>query len=411
MDRLLVFQTLTMPGDEVVRPPADLDSDHRDPMLKAGWPKMAFIEHSLAGDPTNWWAPNHACVEALLRSSGLRVASCPGTRSTCVKPITPRRNPAAASIATSSTPPPAGPAPVRIRTLMTRRRRRVRPCSDRCVSVDVHASAPFPSAAPPPGRLRRALQFAAPHRRAVVAIMLLTLALSAVGAAAATPEQTRRERVLPNQWARIYSRFNEVLSGIVTVRSFAMEEMEKRRFLADVAAANQTIIRGIRTDSSFGAAGNLLVALARIAAIFVGGVIVIHGEMTVGTLVAFLGYVGGLFGPVQRLTGIYQTIQRASVSLDEIFAILDVQEHLGDTPYAEEVTEVRGHVEFDHVSFSYEQAGRPLLQNVAFTVAPGRRSPSSDPVAPARRRSWRSSCASTIRSMAPSASMAAICAG
>ncbi len=42
-------------------------------MNESGWPAMAFIEHRLAGDPTNWWAPNHACVEALLRSSGFRI--------------------------------------------------------------------------------------------------------------------------------------------------------------------------------------------------------------------------------------------------------------------------------------------------------------------------------------------------
>ena len=205
-----------------------------------------------------------------------------------------------------------------------------------------------------------------------LALLVLAFApLPALIAAAATPEQTRRERTLLDQWARIYSRFNEVLSGIVTVRSFAMEDMEKQRFLNDVAAANRTVIRGVRTDSSFGAAGNLLVALARIAAIFLGGVIVIRGEMTVGTLVAFLGYVGGLFGPVQGLTGIYQTIKKASVSLDEIFAILDVQEHLGDAPDAEEVNDVTGRVEFDQVSFRYEQTGRPLLDRLSFVAEPG----------------------------------------
>ena len=205
-----------------------------------------------------------------------------------------------------------------------------------------------------------------------LALLVLAFApLPALLAAAATPEQTRRERALLDQWAKIYSRFNEVLSGIVTVRSFAMEDMEKQRFLNDVAAANRTVIRGVRTDSGFGAAGNLLVALARIAAIFIGGIIVIRGGITVGTLVAFLGYVGGLFGPVQGLTGIYQTIKKASVSLDEIFAILDVHEHLGDAPDAQEVTDVRGSVEFENVSFRYEQSGRPLLDRISFSAAPG----------------------------------------
>ena len=75
--RLMVFQTFTIPGENEYPVPADQDFDDRSPMLRADWPKMAFIEHSLAGDPTNWWAPNHAGVQAMLRSSGLEVIACP----------------------------------------------------------------------------------------------------------------------------------------------------------------------------------------------------------------------------------------------------------------------------------------------------------------------------------------------
>jgi tRNA (mo5U34)-methyltransferase len=74
----LVVQTLTMPGDERHGAPANLSIDERDEMLRPGWPAMAFIEHELAGDPTNWWAPNAACVEAMLRSCGLEIAAQPG---------------------------------------------------------------------------------------------------------------------------------------------------------------------------------------------------------------------------------------------------------------------------------------------------------------------------------------------
>ncbi len=77
--RLLVFQTLTMPGDEVFEgATADREIWDRDAFAMPGWPKMAFIEHAFAGDPTNWWAPNHAGVEAMLRSCGLRVTARPG---------------------------------------------------------------------------------------------------------------------------------------------------------------------------------------------------------------------------------------------------------------------------------------------------------------------------------------------
>jgi tRNA (mo5U34)-methyltransferase len=74
--RLLVFQTLTMPGQEVLG--GDRDFDDRQPFCDPGWPKMAFIENCLANDPTNWWAANHAGVLAMLRSSGLRFLGRPG---------------------------------------------------------------------------------------------------------------------------------------------------------------------------------------------------------------------------------------------------------------------------------------------------------------------------------------------
>lgn len=76
--RQFVFQTLTLPGLDAVVPPEDQGLDAREVMLAPGWPKMAFIEKSLGGDPTNWWAPNHACVESMLRSTGLRVVARPG---------------------------------------------------------------------------------------------------------------------------------------------------------------------------------------------------------------------------------------------------------------------------------------------------------------------------------------------
>jgi ATP-binding cassette subfamily B protein len=202
-------------------------------------------------------------------------------------------------------------------------------------------------------------------------IVMCFVPVPAVIAAWAGPEQNRRERVLLDRWSRIYSRFNEVLSGIVTVRSFSMEDAEKKRFLREVNAANQVVIRGVGLDTGLGAATNLVVAFARIAALALGGMLVIEGRITVGTLIAFLGYVGGLFGPVQGLTGIYQTIQKAYVSLDEIFSILDIQEHLGDAADAIELSQVHGTVAFENVEFRYEQLERPILNGINLEVKPG----------------------------------------
>ncbi|MGB3610543.1 MAG: TIGR04290 family methyltransferase [Cellvibrio sp.] len=66
----MVFQTMTMPGDEVFPAEENYSLAQREVMNHPGWPKMAFIEHRVENDPTNWWAPNHAAIEAMLRAAG-----------------------------------------------------------------------------------------------------------------------------------------------------------------------------------------------------------------------------------------------------------------------------------------------------------------------------------------------------
>ncbi len=188
----------------------------------------------------------------------------------------------------------------------------------------------------------------------------------------AAPVQVAREKTLMDRWAKIYSRFNEVLSGIVTVKSFAMEECEKQRFLTEVREANGVVTRGVGQDSVVTASQNGVVLLARVAAIAFGGMLALKGEVTVGTLVAFLGYVGGLFGPVQGLSGVYRTLRTGSVAMDQVFGILDAQDHLGDAPDAKEVTQVHGEVSFENVHFSYSaNTDKPLLRGIDLHVRPG----------------------------------------
>jgi tRNA (mo5U34)-methyltransferase len=83
---LLCLQTMTMPGDDVLLDTDGLALDDRGRLLDPGWPKMAFIEGRLANDPTNWWAPNHACVEAMLRSCGMDILTRPGAEFYLCKP-------------------------------------------------------------------------------------------------------------------------------------------------------------------------------------------------------------------------------------------------------------------------------------------------------------------------------------
>jgi len=68
--KLMVFQTLTMNGDQVVSAKPDYPIMEREIFDEPGWPKMAFIEGKFSNDETNWWVPNHSAVLSMLRSTG-----------------------------------------------------------------------------------------------------------------------------------------------------------------------------------------------------------------------------------------------------------------------------------------------------------------------------------------------------
>ena len=204
-----------------------------------------------------------------------------------------------------------------------------------------------------------------------LAVVVLTFTpVPALLGAWASKEQTRRERRLLSQWTTLYSRFNEVLAGIRTVKIFAMEEVERRRFLSGQRAGTDVVRGGVRRDTVTSALRDLSATLSRLAAIAIGGALVARGEITVGTLIAVLGYIGGLFGPVQGLTNIYQTLRKGTVSLESIFQILDTPDPVEDLPGAVEVQTVRGEVCFENVAFSYE-GGQPVLSGVSLQVTPG----------------------------------------
>jgi tRNA (mo5U34)-methyltransferase len=74
---LLVFQSMQRGSDRVAEVPADFPFSERAPFDDPGYPRLHFVERSYAGDPTNWWIPNRACVEAMLRSAGFGILEHP----------------------------------------------------------------------------------------------------------------------------------------------------------------------------------------------------------------------------------------------------------------------------------------------------------------------------------------------
>jgi ATP-binding cassette subfamily B protein len=111
--------------------------------------------------------------------------------------------------------------------------------------------------------------------------------------------------------------------------------------------------------------------LARIAALAFGTYLIINNQSSIGTLVAFLSYIAGLFGPVTSLTNTYRVLRNATVSLDHIFGILDNQEYIGDCPDAASIKNIKGEIRFDHISFRYGRGSKYLLDDISFRINPG----------------------------------------
>jgi ATP-binding cassette subfamily B protein len=201
-------------------------------------------------------------------------------------------------------------------------------------------------------------------------VMLALVPLPALVGAWAAPRQAARDRKLVDRWGRIYARFHEVLGSMLLVKSFAMEHAEKKRFMDHVGEANDMVARGVGFDAVVHGTQQVLGAFARVLVIGYGGYLVLHGRISVGTMLAFVGYLAGVFGPVHALTGVYQTLRRAQGSLEIVFSILDSQEHVADAPDAISPEGLRGSVAFDNVNFAYVH-GAPVLRDISFEVHSG----------------------------------------
>jgi ATP-binding cassette subfamily B protein len=137
-----------------------------------------------------------------------------------------------------------------------------------------------------------------------------------------------------------------------------------------VASGNARQTRGARRDAHTNSLQGLSAAAARLSVAGIGAWLVLQGHGTVGTLVAALQYVGGLFGPIQGLTNVYATVRRAHVSLETVNSILDAPDPVADLPGARDLVVERGAVTFEGVSFDYGD-GRSVLRNVTLSIAPG----------------------------------------
>lgn len=166
---------------------------------------------------------------------------------------------------------------------------------------------------------------------------------------------------------------SESLNGMKITQSFARENVNQGIFNDLCDKCKKVWIRAVNINniiwplvdnlSTFGVA---LVYMAGIAWLGDG----MGGTVTVGTLVAFAGYIWRFWNPIQNIGSFYNSMVTTGAYVERIFELLDESEDITDKDGAKELPPIRGHVQFDHVNFSYEP-GTPVLKNVDFTITPG----------------------------------------
>jgi subfamily B ATP-binding cassette protein MsbA len=169
----------------------------------------------------------------------------------------------------------------------------------------------------------------------------------------------------------INARLQDNIAGIRVIQAFRREEEALRRFSEESEAYYRARVRGIRYWSTFFPAMRFVASLGTVLALAGGGLMVMRGELSVGTLVAVLAYVASLYEPIHRLTEIDNIVQQAIAAGERIFELLDQKPEIQDAPDAVDLETVEGHIAFEHVWFRYTPDGEEVLQDVSFEMRPG----------------------------------------
>ncbi len=145
----------------------------------------------------------------------------------------------------------------------------------------------------------------------------------------------------------------EDLSGMRVVQSFTREPTSQSTFRGVNERYRESNYETVILNGLYFPAVDILSSVATAIVLGVGGWLVVGGDMTIGTLLAFTLYLGNFFDPVQQLSQLYNTFLSATAALDRITAVLDEEPDLVDAPDAHDIEPINGHVRFDHVRFGY----------------------------------------------------------
>ena len=160
-----------------------------------------------------------------------------------------------------------------------------------------------------------------------------------------------RERI-----SAITSHLQETLSGVRVVRSFGQEDRHIERMAALNELNREANMKTVYLNATYFPVTELLTAFGTAAILVYGGYQAMNGNIMIGVLVSFIGYLQLFFDPIQQLSQLYATYQQGMAALDKIFTLLDTEADIIDAPDAIEPETLRGDIAFKDVSFSYNPA-------------------------------------------------------
>ncbi|MGM7724159.1 ABC transporter ATP-binding protein [Metabacillus sp. Hm71] len=178
-------------------------------------------------------------------------------------------------------------------------------------------------------------------------------------------------RVRSQALAEVQGHLHERVQGMPVIRSFATEEFEQKQF----AKENMNFLTKALDHTSWNARTfaivNTLTDIAPLVVISYAGYHVIHGNLSIGTMVAFIAYIEQLYNPLRRLINSSTTLTQAFASMDRVFEFIDVPYEVVDKPNAIEAKNIRGDVEFEHISFRYQENEALIIEDLSLQVKRG----------------------------------------
>ncbi|RJQ82215.1 MAG: ABC transporter ATP-binding protein [Desulfobacteraceae bacterium] len=164
---------------------------------------------------------------------------------------------------------------------------------------------------------------------------------------------------------------HETVAGISEVKSFTTEGAETHRFVARCRLYLEAVNENIRTYAASLSATALLTRIPPVLVIWAGGYLVLRGDLSVGTLMAFYAYLEMIYHPLDRLSELNIQLANASAAIDRLFEFFDMQPETDD-PAAIPLVVGRGEIRFDRVAFGY-RPDQPVFDGLTLRIPAGRR--------------------------------------